>query len=175
MVLMMARESNLVINTLAVNVALGTLSPGARLAISTAFQGITQGFLMKKIRYMLFLEGITSSEGPFAVCLSPGDASDAEVANAISAVWTTDEHDTTARLSQENQWNIIQSSLKMLQPQRTAGEDAWIIEDVSLGKGIPFGEDTGWTPNILNLDPSALTTGASLKGLIQFYGVWLKD
>ncbi len=171
----MSRDSMLVINSILINSALGTLSPGARLNLSTAFQGITQGFLMKKIRLFLFIEGITSSEGPFAFALSAGDVSDAEAANALTTAWTTDEHDTTAKLSQVNQWNILQSSLKMFQPQRTAGEDAWLIEDISLGKGIPFGEDTGWTPNLFNLDPSALITGASIKGLIQFYGVWLKD
>ncbi len=172
---MMSRESNLVIQSILISVSLGTLSPGARLALSTAFQGITQGFLMKKVKVFLFIEGITSSEGPFAFALSPGDVSDAEAANALTAATTTDAHDTSARLSQENQWNIIQSTLKMFQPQRTAGEDAWIMEEISLGKGIPFGEDTGWTPNLFNLDPSALTTGASVKGIIQFYGIWLND
>ncbi len=125
---------------------------------------------------MLMAEGITSSEGPFAFAMAPGDVSAAEAAAAILEGNTAGPDDTTQTRTQDNAYNIIQKTYKMFSVPRTAGEDAWLVLDMKLpGRGLPFNEDQGWNYFIFNLDPAALTTGVVVKGNVQLMGVWLRD
>ncbi len=169
------KGQELIIQNSQISTALSTLASKSAIGLASGQTLITATFLAKKIKYFLVLEGITASEGPFAVCAAHGDASGAEAGSAIAEANTAGPDDLTQVRSQDNVWNIVQNSLKMMNPQRAAGEDAWLEAEISLGKGIPFVEGAGWEFFLINLDASALTTGAIIKGLIQVWGVWLRD
>ncbi len=158
------------------DVALGTLAQRTALQIEGDFTGISATFLMKRVRYLVKLENITSGEGPFAVVLA-GDATAAEAAAGVTEGNTSGPSDRTQMLTQDTSWNIIQDSLELLKDngadtiQQTSGR--W--HTVGGKKGIPFPEGSGWQAVVVNLDNAALTTGAIMKGVIQYQGVWLRD
>ncbi len=146
------------------------------LVIANDFNGITATFLMLRMRYLLQIEGITADEGPFAAIINQGDAAASEVASAINSQNTSGPEDTTQMVGQSAQLAAIHSTMKpfRLSDDGTRGQLAtgWF----KLGKkGIPFPEGTGWSAHIYNGDSVALTTGALVKGVIQYQGVWLRD
>ncbi len=159
------------------NVLLGTLASRTALQIAADFSAITATFLMKRVRYLLYLTDVTADEGPFCVALAQGDTSAVEASRGVTEGNTAGPSDRTQMLTQDESWNIVQDSLEFLEP--TAGVADWSSDGdwhvLGGGKGIPFPEGAGWQAVIINLDADALTTASQIKGVIQYQGVWLRD
>ncbi len=174
-------KTNLVIqNDQIQDISLGTLAARTALALGSQFNGITATFLMKRVKYWLQLEEVTEDQGPFLVGIASGDAGAAEISSAMTERNTAGPADTTQVLTQDNAFVVVQNSVRMMKLHRNgtdAAPDTWTLEgEVSLGKGIPFREGSGWQPFILNADNAALATTAPVcKGIIQYWGVWLRD
>ncbi len=159
------------------NVALGTLAARNALAIESALTGLTATFLVKRVRYFLALEGLTSDEGPLIIGCANGDATSAELTTAMNVTNTAGPADTTQSLTQDQAWIILRETLEALDTHDGVGVRAdttgkW---HTMPGRGIPMPEGQGIQCFIFNADSSALTTGALVKGLIEYQGVWLRD
>ncbi len=159
------------------DVALTTLGARSALQIAGDFTAITATFLLKRVRYLLQIVGITTLEGPFCVVLAQGDVTAAEAALGVTEGNTAGPADKTQMNTQDNSWNLVQASLELLElievgnlGHQSSGK--WIRMP---GRGIPFPESAGWQAVVVNLDNAALTTGAIIKGIIQYQGVWLRD
>jgi len=158
------------------DVALSTLASQNALLIDGDFVSIKATFLMKRIRYFLQLEGVTADEGPFLLVLAPGNASIAEIADALISRNTVGVHDVTQTLKEDAVWaGAFQMSVEMLKPVGGPAATTFVSSGdwISFGKGLPAVEDGGWSLNIFNADAANLTTGGVIKGNYQIQGVWL--
>ncbi len=155
------------------SITLGTLAGTTPTQAEGGFTGITGTFLMKRLRYNVTIDGVTPGQGPFALVLANGDVSVAEAAAAFTEQNTTGPGDRTQVLTQDNSWNVYQNSFELLKPFDDGGRWHSSGEWISLGKGYPMPETSGWQVFLVNLDTGTLTTGASANGNIQYQGVWL--
>jgi len=156
------------------NVALSTLASLTSLQLSNLFVNITATFLMKRVRYYLMIHSIATDEGPFCVGVAHGNATQAEIAAAITEGNPNGPSDVTQRLGEDAAWVVAQNTVVFPQ-DLTGGQFFTNGEWMSLGKGIPWPEDAGWQIFIMNLDGTALTTGGEVQGIVQSQGVWLRD
>ncbi len=172
----MVKNTNLVIqNDLAADIALSTLAARTALQVSAQFVAITATFLMKRVKYFLKLEGVTSGEGPYLVGLARGDMSAGEISAALVERNTSGPGDTTQSLTEDVSFSILQNSVRML-GRNGKGDGVLLLEaEIPLGKGIPWAEGTGWQLFVFNAGNAALTTGAIIAGIAQYWGVWLRD
>ncbi len=159
-----------------VGISLAALAANGSVVVGNTFDGITATFLMIRMRYMLQIEGITVDEGPIGAILAPGNASAGEIQNAINNQNTSGPQDETQMIGQAEQRSAIHDTMRMfkLYDGGTRGQlhTGWI----KLAKrGIPFAEGSGWVVHVYNADSVALTSGALVKGIIQYQGVWLRD
>ncbi len=157
-------------------VSLSTLAARGAIQIGNDFDGITATFLMLRMRWFLQIEGITADEGPIGAIVHRGDASGSEVQNGINHQNTAGPDDTTQMAAQSDTMNVFLDTLRMfrLYDGGTRGQltTGWIK---LAKKGIPMAESTGWAISAYNADSSALTSGALIKGVVQYQGVWLRD
>ncbi len=158
------------------DVALGTLGSRAALTLSSVMStSIKNTFLVKKIKYFLHVNGLTNGQGDnILVVINKGDATAAEVAQALTELNTVGPEDTTQMRTQDNAWNVWQNTIRALS-SRGSADNAYLSEEISLGKGMPAISEQGIAVHAFNNDGSALDTGAVVNGLIQLYGVWLRD
>ncbi len=154
------------------DVALGTLTANTALFLSQSFNAITATFLMKHADINLQVEGLTADEGPFLVGICNGNATITEVTTAMNEANTIGPDDVTQQLTQDNAWVVYQKGVRPMIPL-SGGTQAYLHASMSLGKGIPWAEGSGWNWFIYNADPAALTTGGVVKGRIRSQGVWL--
>ncbi len=171
----MAHAHDLRIQNVAVsNIALGTLAARTAVQLASTFgTSIQRTFLIKRLKYHLFISGITGGEGPFAAGLAPGDASVAEINAAFDEINTVGPEDLTQERTQDNVWNVSQNSWKPFESKANATE-AELHMEVAFKNGIPALEGQGVQVALFNHDASALTTGAVVKGTVQLWGVWMK-
>ncbi len=156
------------------NITLGTLGANGAVAFDATFAGTTNAtFLVKRIRYLCSIDGVTVGQGPFGVVLANGDVTGAEASAAYTEGWTTGPADRTQELTQDNAWNVYHNSYELLTPFDDGSK--WISSGdwISLGKGYPMPEISGWQVFVISHDQGALTTGASMNGIVQYQGVWL--
>ncbi len=170
---MAATQNKLIHQNGTINITLGTLGALNALLAEGSFVSATATFLMKRLRYLISMDGITPGEGPFALVLANGDVTSAEAASAITEGITSGPGDRTQVLTQDNAWNIYQSTLELLTPYDDGAKWMSSGDWISLGKGYPMPETSGWQVFLLNLDSGTLTTGGSLNGIIQYQGVYL--
>ncbi len=172
---MAIKSSNLVIqNDLAADIALSTLAARTALQVSAQFVAITATFLMKRVKYFLKISGLTDGEGPILVGLARGDMSAGEISAALVERNTAGPTDTTQSLTEDVSFSIHQNSVRMGK-QDGDSTNVYFDYEFSLGKGVPWGEGAGWQLFVFNADNAALTTGAVIKGIAQYWGVWLRD
>ncbi len=157
------------------NISLGVLGARSSLVIANDFDGITASFLMIRMRYMLQIEGLTLDNGPIMAVVAQGNSSGAEIQAAINHQNPAGPDDVTEMIDQTAMKPIVYDTLRtfrtdgLTRGQLTTG---WI----KMGrKGIPFGEGNGWVVHAFNGDNSTLDSGAVVKGIIQYQGVWLRD
>ncbi len=160
------------------DLALGTLGGRTALTLGTAYNGITATFLMKRFRIWVQLKGVTAGEGfPFLVGIARGDATATEIAAALNEGNTSGPQDTTQVLTQDESFVVIQKTVRALFTGGIDNTQGNLAIDISMpGKnGVPFAEGSGWQTFIYNADDDALTTGSTIQGQSQFWGVWLRD
>ncbi len=131
---------------------------------------------MIRMRYALGLEGVTADEGPIGVLMHKGDASGTEVQNGINHKNTAGPDDTTQMANQSDSMITFNDTLRMFRMYDGGTRGQLHTGWIKLAKrGIPMPEGTGWAVSAYNADSSALTTGALVKGIVQYQGVWLRD
>ncbi len=156
------------------SVALATLAARTPIALVTGFDAMTAAFLVKRVRYWLYITGVTANNGPFAAAIGPGDATQAEAALAVTVANTVGPNDMTLMNAQDGQYNVFQNSFDpFILPGDGGTRWQTMGQWISLGKGLPFPEGGGLDAWLFNLDDAALDTGAVVRGLIQIQGVWL--
>ncbi len=160
------------------DVALGALGGRSAITLGSAFNGILSTFLMKRYRIWIDLEGVTSGEGfPFLVGLARGDATVTEIAAAMNEGNTAGPGDTTQVLTQDNSFVVVQKTVRAMHRDQADLTRSHLTIDMKMpGKnGVPFLEGAGWRSFIYNADDDVLTTGATVQGQAQYWGVWLRD
>jgi len=163
---------NLVVN----DAALSTLAARAALSINSTFAtSIKNSFLVKRIKYLLHLTGATTGQASSIVCaLCPGDVTAAEFALALTEINTVGPEDTTQERTADNAWNIWQKTLRGFEDSSDPTV-AVLFEEISMGKGMVARSEQGVACQVVNNDGTALDTGIVINGLIQLWGVWLRD
>ncbi len=158
------------------DLALSTLAAKAAVLLASTFStSLKANFLIKKIRYNLMIEGLTAGEGPLAVVLAPGDATATEVAAALTEINTVGPEDTTQVATEDNAWVFAsQNTYMAFRPSGTANE-MHCIGEPDIGRGFAAIQEQGVAVFLVNHDGTVLTTGANVNGLVQLYGVWLRD
>ncbi len=176
----MVHKNELVIQNLLVeDVALSTLAARAAISINSTFNAPDQSFLVKKVKYFLQMTLMPNGEdGHVLVVLNNGDATAIEVAAAFTEINTSGEDDTTQTLTQDNVWSVWQRTARKFWTRSvTASGDqaAQLYADISLGKGMVIQEGQGIAAHAVNLNNNVLATNSVIQGLIQLWGVWLRD
>ncbi len=171
----MAHPHGLVIqNEKITEVALTTLASGAALSLGSAYATIKATFLVKRFIAHLYITGLTDGDSPIAIAMAQGDVTALEAAAALIEGNTAGPSDKTQMLTQDVSFGIMQKTLRSFKTNST-GTDAQLMLSMKMpGKGIPFPEDGGFRTYIFNLGKD-LTTGAVVAGLLQYWGVWLRD
>ncbi len=166
----------LVINhELVSDAALGALAAKTAIAIGTAYNGITGTFLLKKVRYWLQIHGVSNQQGPILIGVANGNASAAEITTVMNEGNTAGPSDQTQVLTEDNVWVPFQNSIVMNQGNDANYSSTHVDREVSLGKGIPCLEGSGWQLFAFNADSNPLSTGGTVQGLVQYWGVWISD
>ncbi len=158
-------------------VALGTLASRTAIFLNTVQNGITAAFLMLRIRYFLQMIGKTVlDDGPIIVGIARGDATLTEIANAILEANAAGPNDTTQTLQEDEAWVVFQNTLTplIMSGNGTFGQpmSEWIK---FAPRGLVAREDSGWNMFAFNTGSGTLETGASINGIAQIQGVWLRD
>ena len=158
------------------NIALSTLGARAALLLASTFStSIKNSFLVKKVKMMLHLTGATTgAASAILVALGSGDITVTEFAAALTEINTVGPEDTTQIRTSDNVWNIWQKTLSMF-ADSSDPTVAVIDKEYSLGKGMVARSEQGILAMAFNNDGSALDTGIVVNGLIQLWGVWLRD
>ncbi len=176
------QSNTLVIQNLVIDdVALGTIGARVAVSINSQLTAPTASFLVKRIRYFLQLNEVNNAnEGLLLITPTQGDVTAAEAASAFTEVNTAGPSDTTQMLTQDNVWVAWQKAARCMEPIAEDGagtgvHNAFLIEDVSMGKGMVAREGIGVAFQAINLNNNAWSTGATIGGLIQLWGVWLRD
>lgn len=174
----MAHPHGLVQHAMTVNtVTLAGLSGRTAIDLNTVMTSITQTFLMKRIRYFLQMIGKTQTDdGPILIGLAKGNASNAEIAQALLEANSNGQDDVTQTLQQDDVWSVYQNTViaMVTRTDGTHGQapQGWIKFP---GRGIPAGEANGFRLFVFNAGENALTTGTSINGIVHIQGVWLND
>ncbi len=157
------------------DVDLVTLAARTAVAINSQFTSITATFLVNRIKYILQATTIDATDGPLAVVIAKGGATVAEVNAAFTEHNTNGPDDITQALTEDEAWTVWQKSLRMFRKNGT-NTHAEVSADFKLpGRGIPALEDQGLGIFAVNLGNNALSTGVLVSGLVQLWGVWLRD
>lgn len=168
---------HLTVQNIPVNdLALSTLGSRLSLLLASTFgTTIKNTFLVKKIKYFLTLAGATAGQATnLLVMLAPGDVTAAEAAAALTEINTVGPQDITQVRTSDNIWNISQNTVRQFQPGGTAAE-AILNDEIPTGKGIPARRNVGLQVFVFNADGTALDTGIVINGLVQLWGVWLRE
>ncbi len=164
-----------------VNKALSTLAASDALDLDLALGQLTTTFLIKRVRFFLKAVGVTAEEGPLLIGMASGNTSIAEIELGMQITNTVGPQDTTQTLSQDEAWKIYRNTIEMLRPEAVEttlySSGKWINFP---GRGIPAlgaqGSGAGGFRSwVFNAGTAALTTGAVVKGIIEYQGVWLRD
>ncbi len=173
-------HSSIVQQTMVVNaLALDTLGGRTALIVNSAFNGITATFLMFRLRYFLqYVARTADDDGPLLVGVARGDATLAEIQNALLEANTAGPGDTSQMLTQDETWSVYQNTVTVF--NRSGGDPTERFVDTAWigfgGKnGIPAIEGTGFQLFVFNAGSGALATGSSINGLVQVQGRWLRD
>ncbi len=175
------QSNKLVIQNLVVDdVALGVLGARTAISINSQLTAISASFLVKKIKYMLKLSDVENpDEGLMLITPTQGDVTAAEAASAFTEINTAGPSDTTQMLTQDEVWSAWQKAARVMRPLPELADankhEGWLIEEVSLGKGMVAREGVGVSFQAINITNNAMATGATIGGLIQLWGVWLRD
>ncbi len=166
---------NLVID----DVDLTTLAARTAVAVNSQFTSITATFLVKRIRYMLQASPMIIQDGPLVITIAKGGATVAEVNAAFTEHNSGGPDDVTQSLTEDNAWTVWQKSTRMFQSRNGDLSNAGHREvsgDFKLpGRGFPALEGAGIGIFVVNLGNNGLTTGIIVSGLVQLWGVWLRD
>ncbi len=175
----MPHDHGLKIQNLVVDdVDLSTLAARTMVAVNTAFAStIESTFLVKKIKMMLRVQNVNDNDGPLIACLAPGSATVAEAALALTEINTVGPIDRTQILTEDTAWTVWQNTVRMFEQEATDGTNSHYLINkfISLGRGMPALENEGLNLLIGNISNNPLTTAALVSGIVQLWGVWLRD
>lgn len=159
-------------------------SLGAKTAVilSAVLGGIQNSFLVKKVKYMLRMAGSLNEDELVAVMINPSNASLPEIALALTHANTIGPNDRTLSLLDDNIWNVWQNTVRMFKmsgqtTDGTASTGTYEVDDeISLGKGMVAREDEGISVSAMNISNNAMAASSQLiTGIVQLWGVWLRD
>ncbi len=158
------------------DLALSTLASRAALLLASTFgTTLKNTFLVKKVKFFLHLVGAANGEAEnILIGIAKGDATAAEMAAALNEINTVGPEDTTQVLTSDNVWTIWQNSVQQMKSDGT-GVNAGVEKEITLGKGMPAISEQGIQIFAYNNDGTLLTTGGVINGLVQLWGVWLRD
>ncbi len=144
---------------------IGTLAGTTAVVVDSAFTGITQNFLIKKIRTQLMLELIGATEGVI-MFYAAGDLTVAQVATIMGTSELGPAESDEGALSRKIYWETVRI-VEALNPVYTI--------DVSLGggKGIPSFEGVGYQLFAFNPQGGSLAAVVLASGTQAIYGVWM--
>ncbi len=165
-------------------VVISTLAAKTALILNSEFTAITATFLMKRVRYLLQIKGLTSADnGPLVVGVANGNASVAEIGTAMIEKNTAGPADLTQSLTQDSAFGAVyQNSIVAFSSEPVVAATNYQSNPETMnwiqvgGKnGIPAPEGAGFQLFIYNTGNGPMATGATVEGIAHLQGVWLRD
>ncbi len=156
-----------------VNLSLGTLASRTSLVLVADHDTeLLEPFLMKKVRCIALLRGLTAGEGArIIIGISRGDASVTQIKAAIEDLLFQ-----RSKKGQAAKRDVLFETLTRVTWESFDGTTC--IFDTGMislggGKGIPFDEQLGWQWFAHNISASAMTTGSAFDMNSTAWGIWL--
>ncbi len=165
------------------DVDLASLGAKTAVNIHSLFTSTIQNpFLVKKVKYMLKFSGGVNEDEHLAVFLNPGNASLAEVQDALTGINTVGPTDRSQMLQEDGRWSIWQKTVVPITskgPADGATVALGVFEvnrTISLGKGFVAREGEGVAAHVMNISNNAMAAATQeVTGIIQLWGVWLNE
>ncbi len=160
-----------VIITQADLVTLGTLANNAYIKQAGAI-AISEDFRLIKVELAAEMVGGTGGESPLHVYLTNDELTVAEVAEAITVAGPVDRND---RVAQEQ----AERAVFLLGSFRVTSNNAHIhgpkAQQAIIEKTIrwTFSNPEGWSIGVFNQSGGTLTTGAVMRFVAKYFGVWV--
>ncbi len=154
-----------------VDLALGTLAQQTVVAAASNVidTGAAQGFRVLKTEYLLLVEGLAAGEGPVIYGMAGPGMTALQIQETIVSRPSGPLDRPTMDRSMRPVWILGQTLIisgSFLHQQK--------MESENIRWSFPENRDLKyWAIN--NSNAAALTTGASLTGILKHYGVWLGD
>ncbi len=153
--------------------ALGTLAADTALVINSTFgSGLTRSFLIKQVMFKLRIASLASADSVI-IGLVNGSATIAEIALALTSLVTDPDDASSPAVAAARQMIFWETLHQFGGADNEAHNET--VSRIGGGKGIPVKEATGLAIFAYNPASGALTTGATVDGLIILRGVWLND
>ncbi len=158
---------------------IGALAMLTAALVSTSYTSLQNAFLVKKVKINLTARNLTIPEGPCIVGLCAGNATSAEVVASVLAANLAGPADVTQSLLADQAWVVWRNTIT---PGKVVGDGTQMEfqAEISLGKGIPAlealdGTSGGLSVFLMNMAGTDFTTGGTLEGYLEYWGVWLND
>lgn len=166
-----------IIPVIITDAAIGAIATLVGVQLSSAWQAITRGFLVKKVKIALGVTGLATNESVIiGINANDGGIAGGYAAGLIASLLdpeATEAYLTTQELVKTN-WHETGTLLHNI---ASGAGNLQIDKMISIGggKGIPCPAGAGPEVHAFNPTGDTLTTGGLVNGIVTFYGVWLED
>ncbi len=160
-------KSNIVIQTdRLTDAVIGTLASVTAVILDSTFTGLTQNFLLKKLRTHLFIEGLGAIDGVI-IGYCAGDLTIAQIATIFGTPELGPAEADEGALSRKIYWESVRT-VESLNP-------LYSLDGQSLGggKGIPTFEGVGYQMFAFNPMGHSFAAAVQASGSQANYGVWM--
>ncbi len=152
-------------------ITLGTLTAANSIKQATGI-ALTEDFRLIKMELSAMLTGFTAGEGPIHLYLCNDELSTTEINEAINASGPVDRNDRVAQERAERAVFLVGSFGASAASEELHGADG---QEFLVNKTIrwTFSNPEGWSLVAFNDSGATLTTGAIVRFVAKYFGVWL--
>lgn len=151
---------------------LGTLAGSTVILINGNYNGLTSGFLIKKLNYnYALIDAPADDSQAVLVGFARESLNVTEIKTRLETVFINPEDPSNAN-HQADARGIFWETLRILNGRAPLAHG---LVSLGGGKGIPVPEANGWQGFCYNLDTAALVTGSGISMYNIWYGVWLSS
>ncbi len=152
-------------------ITLGTLNAATAIKQATGI-AIEDSFRLIKMEIAAMMTGFTAGEGPIHLYCVNDELSVAEIAEAINAAGPVNRNDRLAQERAERAVFLLGSFGATAAAEELHGADG---QEFVVNKTIrwTFNNPEGWSIVAFNDSGATLTTGAVIRFVAKYFGVWV--
>lgn len=126
---------------------------------------MVEDFRILRADYYLSLIGATAEKGPLILGLASGDLTGVQISECIGALPLGPDSSEPLEHSHRTVflWDIL--------GEKSDGSRTTVKGSNSVR--WTFGDPKGWALFLYNSDTAEFTTGATLRGVVKYFGVWV--